>query len=108
MLADLDAGYTAPPELTDLQAANSAHIGDVLTSLIHTAELCACNSLDYLVAVPRHRQAPAPHPAQWMIWNYLLRDRPGLDYDATHAYRMDTEIRPAQMIDLGSVSFSLP
>ena len=48
---------------------NGAHVGDVLMSLIHTAELCATNPFDYLVAVQRHCEAVASNPEQWLPWN---------------------------------------
>ena len=58
---------------------NGAHVGDVFMSLIHTAELCATNPFDYLVAVQRHCEAVASNPEQWMPWNYaqaLAQDQP--------------------------------
>lgn len=51
---------------------NGAHVGDVFMSLIHTAELHGVNPFDYLVALQRHHEEVAAHPADWMPWNYTL------------------------------------
>ncbi len=47
-----------------------ARIGDMFMSLIHTAELCSANPLDYLVALQRNANAVRQTPADWMPWNY--------------------------------------
>ncbi len=47
-----------------------ARIGDMYMSLIHTAEQCAADPFDYLVALHRHASAVADAPAKWMPWNY--------------------------------------
>jgi transposase len=47
-----------------------AKIGDMFTSLIHTAELHRENPFDYLTALQRHARAVADNPAQWLPWNY--------------------------------------
>ena len=49
---------------------NGARVGDIFMSLIHTAELCAVNAFDYLVALQRHADALARDPAVWMPWNF--------------------------------------
>jgi transposase len=49
---------------------NGAHVGDVHMSLIHTSELNGANPFDYLVALQRHHDHVADHPADWMPWNY--------------------------------------
>jgi transposase len=49
---------------------NGAQVGDLFMTLIHTAELCGANSLDYLTELQRHAAELANHPAEWMPWNY--------------------------------------
>ncbi len=49
---------------------NGAHVGDLFMSLIHTCELCAANSFDYLTELQKHALAVAAQPSQWMPWNY--------------------------------------
>ena len=49
---------------------NGARVGDLFMSLIYTAELCAVNPFDYLVALQQHADAVADSPARWMPWNY--------------------------------------
>jgi hypothetical protein len=49
---------------------NGARVGDLFMSLIYTAELCAVNPFDYLVALQQHADAVADAPARWMPWNY--------------------------------------
>ena len=39
-------------------------------SLIHTAELNEVAPFEYLVALQRHANEVAAHPATWMPWNY--------------------------------------
>jgi transposase len=49
---------------------HGAQVGDLYMSLIHTCELNAANSLEYLTELQRHRTEVSAHPAQWMPWNY--------------------------------------
>jgi len=49
---------------------NGARVGDVFMSLIHTAELNGIAPFDYLVALQRHHQEVARHPAAWLPWTY--------------------------------------
>jgi len=49
---------------------NGAHVGDLFLSFIHTAELNGVEAFDYLVALERHHDEAAAHPAAWMPWNY--------------------------------------
>ena len=49
---------------------NGASIGDMFTSLIHTAELHGQNPFDYLTAVLRHSTDAAVRPGDWMPWTY--------------------------------------
>jgi hypothetical protein len=42
---------------------NGAQVGDVFMTVIHTAELCGANSLDYLTELQRHAAEPANYPA---------------------------------------------
>jgi hypothetical protein len=49
---------------------NGAQVGDIFMSLIHTAELCAVEPFDYLVALQRHVDTVLLDPAEWMPWNY--------------------------------------
>jgi transposase len=39
-------------------------------SLIHTAELCGANPLDYLTQLQRHTDELTKSPTEWMPWNY--------------------------------------
>ena len=39
-------------------------------SLIHTCELNGVNPFDYLIALQKHAEELAKHPAAWMPWNY--------------------------------------
>ena len=59
---------------------NGAHVGDTFMSLIHTAELNDVAPFEYLVALQRHSNEVAAHPADWMPWNYraacLAKPRP--------------------------------
>ena len=50
---------------------NGARVGDMMMSLIHTAELNGVGAYDYLVALQRHRDHVAQSPAEWMPWNYM-------------------------------------
>ena len=47
-----------------------ARIGDMYMSLIHTAEQCGADPLDYFVALLRNAEAVSDAPAEWMPWNY--------------------------------------
>jgi transposase len=49
---------------------NGAQVGDLFMSLIHTCQLSAANSFDYLIELQRHAGELAAHPAEWMPWNY--------------------------------------
>ena len=59
---------------------NGAEVGDLLAqelkahfmTLIHTCELNAVNSFDYLVAMLRNPKAVAQSPADWMPWSFQL------------------------------------
>ena len=48
-----------------------AEVGDLLMSLIHTAELCGANPFDYLTQLQRHSDPLKECPQDWMPWNYL-------------------------------------
>jgi transposase len=52
------------------RSLNGADTGDLFMSLIHTCELCAANSFDYLTELQRHARELAFKPAEWMPWNY--------------------------------------
>ena len=47
-----------------------AHVGDVHMSLIHTAELCGANPIDYLRALMEHASEVVARPGDWLPWNY--------------------------------------
>jgi transposase len=49
---------------------HGATVGDMFTSLIHTAELHGKNPFDYLTALLHHARAVAEQPAAWMPWTY--------------------------------------
>ena len=49
---------------------NGAEVGDLFMSLIHTCELNGVNAFDYLIALQKHAEELAKHPAAWMPWNY--------------------------------------
>ena len=49
---------------------NGAQVGDLFMSLIHTCQLCAVNSFQYLIELQRHARELAANPAPWMPWNY--------------------------------------
>lgn len=49
---------------------NGAHVGDMMMSLIHTAELNGVGAYEYLVALQRHRDHVALNSGDWMPWNY--------------------------------------
>jgi transposase len=49
---------------------HGASVGDMFTSLIHTAELHGQNPFDYLCAVLRNPRAAAASPGAWMPWSY--------------------------------------
>jgi hypothetical protein len=48
---------------------NSAAVGDLFMSLIHTCELNGANPFDYLTEL-RHSEELNRSPAEWMPWNY--------------------------------------
>jgi hypothetical protein len=50
---------------------HGAEVGDLFMSLIHTCELNAVNSFQYLVALQRNAVEVLAAPAKWMPWNYL-------------------------------------
>jgi hypothetical protein len=52
---------------------HGAEVGDLFMSLIHTCELNAVNSFEYLVALQRNAVEVLAAPAKWMPWNYLRR-----------------------------------
>jgi transposase len=52
------------------RSEHGAHVGDVFMSLIHTAELCSENPIEYLRALMRHPKDVAARPADWLPWNY--------------------------------------
>jgi hypothetical protein len=47
-----------------------AHVADVYMSLIHTAELCGANPIEYLRALMEHADQVVARPGEWMPWNY--------------------------------------
>jgi hypothetical protein len=49
---------------------NGARVGDIFTSLIHSAELNGVQAFEYLVAVLQHAKASGLHPQHWMPWTY--------------------------------------
>ncbi len=52
------------------RSLDGARVGDIFMSLIHTAELCGTDPLDYLVALQQHAEQVANAPGAWMPWNY--------------------------------------
>lgn len=52
---------------------HGAEVGDLFMSLIHTCELNAVNSFEYLVALQRNVSEVLKSPRQWMPWNYLRK-----------------------------------
>lgn len=49
---------------------NSAQVGDLFMSLIHTCELCGANSFHYLTELQKHGPEVAGEPGKWMPWSY--------------------------------------
>ncbi|HKU41988.1 MAG TPA: IS66 family transposase [Polyangiales bacterium] len=49
---------------------HGASVGDMFTSLIHTAELHAVNPFEYLTEVLRHAAEVAAQPGDWLPWTY--------------------------------------
>jgi hypothetical protein len=49
---------------------HGAHVGDIFLSLIHTAELCGANPIDYLRALMANAKRVVACPSQWVPWNY--------------------------------------
>ena len=52
------------------RTSHGASVGDMFTSLIHTAELHGANPFDYLTNLQRHSNLVADNPADWLPWNY--------------------------------------
>jgi transposase len=52
------------------RSERGAEIGDMLMSLLHTAQLRAENPFEYLTAVLQNEKAAATHPADWLPWTY--------------------------------------
>jgi hypothetical protein len=52
------------------QTQKGAWVGDLFMSIIHTAELNAVPSFDYLLAMLRNPEAVKMNPGAWMPWNY--------------------------------------
>jgi transposase len=49
---------------------HGAAVGDMFTSLIHTAELCGQNPFHYLTELLRHARDAADRPRDSMPWTY--------------------------------------
>lgn len=49
---------------------HGASVGDMFTSLIHTAELHAVNPFEYLTELLRHAPQVAGQPDDWLPWTY--------------------------------------
>jgi hypothetical protein len=49
---------------------NGARVGDLYMSLIHTAELCGANPLDYLESLMRNAETLESSPGDWLPWTY--------------------------------------
>ena len=49
---------------------HGAQVGDLFMSFIHTCELNAVNSFDYLTELQRHAAELLANPAEWMPWDY--------------------------------------
>jgi len=47
-----------------------AHFSDVYMSLIHSAELCGANPIDYLHALMANASDVVARPSAWLPWNY--------------------------------------
>ncbi len=52
------------------RSERGAEVGDMLMSLIHTAQLRDENPFEYLAAVLHNEKAAANHPADWLPWTY--------------------------------------
>ena len=52
------------------RSQHGANIGDLFTSLIHTAELHGQNPFDFLTQIQLHPKHVADHPADWLPWTY--------------------------------------
>jgi Transposase IS66 family len=52
------------------RSERGAEVGDMLMSLLHTAQLRAENPFEYLAAVLQNEKAVAAHPADWLPWTY--------------------------------------
>ncbi|MDX2051799.1 MAG: IS66 family transposase [Polyangiaceae bacterium] len=49
---------------------HGADVGDLYTSIIHTAELNGENPWEYLTVIQRNAAAVRLNPSQWLPWNY--------------------------------------
>ena len=47
-----------------------AHVGDVYMTVVHTAELCAANPIEYVRALMQDAALVAACRSQWTPWNY--------------------------------------
>ena len=52
------------------RSQHGAQVGDVYMALIHTAQLCGENPVDYLTALQLNARAVAETPADWVPWNW--------------------------------------
>lgn len=52
------------------RSERGAHVGDMLMTLIYTAELHGESPFDYLTELQRHADAVAESPADWLPWCY--------------------------------------
>ena len=58
------------------RTSRGAEVGDILMSLMHTAERHDVNPLDYLVWLYSHADEVAQDPALWLPWHYTTGQRP--------------------------------
>jgi transposase len=73
------------------RSERGAEIGDMLMSLLHTAQLRAENPFEYLSAVLQNEKAVATHPAAWLPWTYRATlARVATQSDATPTYTAQT------------------
>ena len=54
----------------DFYTRVGAEVGNVLISLVATADGTGINIFDYLMALQRNREAIKKHPTAWLPWNY--------------------------------------
>lgn len=52
------------------RSKRGAEVGDMIMSLIYTAELRAENPFEYLTAILRNEKAASNSPAEWLPWTY--------------------------------------